>query len=102
MLLDSIMEVNPNAPLTYDIDGRTHHFKWWDSGGHVPNAERLQAFVADMERIAKEHHALFGVPNWPAYTTVLHLTDTGRGGLEHMNSQTSMMPRSCLFPRPPR
>ena len=101
MLLDSIMEVNPNAPLTYDIDGRTHHFKWWDSGGHVPNAERLQAFVADMERIAKEHHALFGVPNWPAYTTVLHLTDTGRGGLEHMNSQTSMMPRSCLFPDHP-
>lgn len=51
-----------------------------------------------MERIAKEHYALFGVPDWPDYTTVLHLTDTGRGGLEHMNSQTSMMPRSCLFP----
>lgn len=101
LLLDSIMEVNPNAPMTSEIDGRTHHFKWWDSGGHAPNPERLQAFVGDMERIAKEHHALFGVPDWPDYTTVLHLTDTGRGGLEHMNSQTSMMPRSCLFPDHP-
>jgi len=101
MLLDSIMEVNPNPAFTHDIDGRVHHFKWWDSGGHQPNEKRLQAFVDDMVRIAKEHHALFGVPDWPEYTTVLHLTDTGRGGLEHMNSQTSMMPRSCLFPEHP-
>jgi predicted metalloprotease with PDZ domain len=97
MLLDSIMEVNPNPAFTHDIDGRVHHFKWWDSGGHQPNEKRLETFVDDMVRIAKEHHALFGVPDWPDYTTVLHLTDTGRGGLEHMNSQTSMMPRSCLF-----
>ena len=55
-----------------------------------------------MERIAKEHHALlFGVPNWPDYTTVLHLTDTGRVALSTLNSQTSMMPRSCLFPDHP-
>ncbi len=101
MLLDSIMEVNPNPPITHDIGGRIHHFKWWDSGGHEPNAQRLQDFVKDMERIASEHHALFGVPDWPDYTTVLHLTDSGRGGLEHMNSQTSMMPRSCLFPDHP-
>ena len=101
MLLDSIMEVNPNPAFTHDIDGRVHHFKWWDSGGHQPNGKRLETFVDDMVRIVKEHHALFGVPDWPDYTTVLHLTDTGRGGLEHMNSQTSMMPRSCLFPGHP-
>jgi predicted metalloprotease with PDZ domain len=101
MLLDSIMEVNPNPAFTHDIDGRVHHLKWWDSGGHQPNEKRLETFVDDMVRIAKEHHALFGVPDWPDYTTVLHLTDTGRGGLEHMNSQTSMMPRSCLFPDHP-
>lgn len=97
-LLDSIMEVNANEPITHVVDGRTHRLKWWDSGGHVPDEGRLNAFVADMEAIIKEHHALFGVPDWPDYTTVLHLTETGRGGLEHMNSQTSMMPRQCLFP----
>ena len=98
LVLDSIIEVNPNPTITHNISGRPHHLKWWDSGGHQPDSTRLQAFIDDMERIAKEHYALFGVPDWPDYTTVLHLTDTGRGGLEHMNSQTSMMPRSCLFP----
>lgn len=98
MMLDSIIEVNPNPIITYSISGRVHHLKWWDSGGHQPDEGRLKAFVDDTQRIAEEHHALFGVPNWPEYTTVLHLTDTGRGGLEHMNSQTSMMPRTCLFP----
>ena len=98
MMLDSIIEVNPNPTITYSISGRVHHLKWWDSGGHQPDEGRLQAFVDDTQRIAEEHHALFGVPDWPEYTTVLHLTDTGRGGLEHMNSQTSMMPRTCLFP----
>ena len=97
-LLDSIMEVNANPMITRDIDGRPHHLKIWDSGGHVVHPERLAAFEDDMEKIVREHHALFGVPSWGDYFTVLQLTDTGRGGLEHMNSQTSMMPRSCLFP----
>jgi len=100
-LLDSIIEVNENPAIIYVVDGREHRLKWWDSGGHEPDKKRLASFVEDTERIIKEHHALFGVPPWPAYTTVLHLTDTGRGGLEHMNSQTSMMPRSCLFPKHP-
>ena len=92
------MELNENEPITHIVDGRTHHLKIWDSGGHQPNNERLDVFVADMERVIKEHHALFGLPKWGTYTTVLHLTDSSRGGLEHLNSQTSMMPRNCLFP----
>ena len=98
MMLDSIIEVNANPAIVHVVDGRPHQLKWWDSGGHAPNQERLQAFLEDMERIIREHHALFGVPDWPRYTTVLHLTETGRGGLEHMNSQTSMVPRQSLFP----
>jgi len=97
-LLDSIIEVNPNEPIEYVVNGRVHRLKWWDSGGHIPHQERLQAFVDDTEKIVKEHFALFGTPDWPDYTTVLHLTEKARGGLEHMNSQTSMMPRQCLFP----
>ena len=97
-LLDSIIEVNPNDAIRYVVDGRVHQLKWWDSGGHQPHPKRLQAFVEDTERIVKEHFALFGAPDWPDYTTVLHLTEKARGGLEHMNSQTSMMPRQCLFP----
>jgi len=95
---DGIVEINENEDITHVVDGRVHNLKIWDSGGHIPNKERLEVFISDMERIIKEHHALFGVPQWGTYTTVLHLTDTGRGGLEHLNSQTSMMPRKCLFP----
>jgi predicted metalloprotease with PDZ domain len=97
-LWDGIVEINQNEPITHVVDGRTHHLKIWDSGGHEPNKERLDCFIIDMERIIKVHHALFGLPKWGTYTTVLHLTDTGRGGLEHLNSQTSMMPRKCLYP----
>lgn len=98
LVLDSIIEANPNPTITHVVDGRCHHLKWWDSGGIVPNEERMQCFVQDMEKIIKEYHALFGVPNWPDYTTILHLTESGHGGLEHMNSQTSMKPRQSLFP----
>ena len=99
MLLDSILEANANHAITYIVDGRVHHLKWWDSGGLAPQHERMDAFIEDTKRIIKEHHALFGVPDWPEYTTILHLTEHSRGGLEHMNSQTSMMPRQCLFPK---
>ena len=49
-MLDGIVEANANPVITYDVDGRTHHLKWWDSGGHVPNAERLEVFVEDTKR----------------------------------------------------
>ena len=78
-LWDGIIEINENEIFTHVVDGRTHHLKIWDSGGHQPNQERLDCFILDMERIIKEHHALFGLPKWGTYTTVLHLTDTGRG-----------------------
>ena len=49
-----------------------------------------------MKLIIEEHFALFGVPDWKDYWTVLHFTESGRGGLEHLRSQTSMMPRKSL------
>ena len=66
---------------------------YWDAGGHAPNQVMLQRFIEDMKRIIAEHHAVFGPLEEP-YHTILHLTDGGRGGLEHTNSQTSMVPRT--------
>ncbi len=40
-LWDGIVEINQNEPITHVVDGRTHHLKIWDSGGHEPNKERL-------------------------------------------------------------
>ena len=50
-----------------------------------------------MKLIISEHYALFGTPNWKEYLTILHLTDGARGGLEHLRSQTSMVPRLSLI-----
>ena len=69
----------------------------WDSGGHDIDKGMLERFKEDMNKIIREHHALFGIPSWDNYVTVIQLTDTMRGGLEHLNSQTSMVPRQSLM-----
>ena len=97
-LLDGIVEINPYPIQTWVVDGRTHHLKLWDSGNHPIDEGMLTRFKLDMDRIVKEHHALFGVPSWDNYVTVIQLTERSRGGLEHLNSQTSMLPRECLMP----
>jgi predicted metalloprotease with PDZ domain len=97
-LLDGIIEANDGPVRRFDVDGRPHVLTVWDSGGLPVDEGRLDAFVRDATLIAKEHHALFGVPTYDPYVIVLQLTDGARGGLEHSGSQTSMMPRSCLKP----
>ena len=96
--LDAIIECNPNPMDSWDVEGRTHHLKLWDSGGHPVDAGMLERFKLDMDRVVKEHHALFGIAPWDNYVTVIQLTENMRGGLEHLNSQTSMLPRQCLMP----
>ena len=96
-LLDGIMEVNPNENISFSVDGRTHILKLWDSGEHKTDENMVRKFVTDMKKIAQEYHALFGIPDWGDYVTILQLTEKSRGGLEHLNSQTSMLPRICLI-----
>lgn len=95
-LLDGIMESNPNPLITWEVMGRTQHLKVWDSGGLTIPKSGLDRFIDSATKIIEEHYALFGIPEWQEYWTVLHFTDKGRGGLEHLRSQTSMMPRKCL------
>ena len=96
-LLDGIMEANSNETITWIVEGRTHHLKIWDSGGYTPEQRMLERLKLDMNKVIIEHHALFGIPDWDNYVTVLHFTEKARGGLEHLNSQTSMLPRQCLM-----
>ena len=95
-LLDAIIESNPNQMISFEIEGCMQHLKLWDSGSLEIPKRGLDRFVEAMKAVVKEHYALFGVPEWKEYWTVLHLTNSGRGGLEHLRSQTSMMPRRCL------
>jgi len=96
--LDSILEANSNPSHTWNVDGREHILKLWDSGGYHFDERMVAKFIDDATKIIKEHNALFGAPDWNTYITVLHFTNTSRGGLEHEDSQTSMMPRKSLMP----
>ena len=96
-LLDGIIEINRNKNIDFEVDGRVHALKLWDSGDFPPDTKMVNRFIEDMKKIIKEYHALFGVPEWGEYVTILHLTESSRGGLEHLNSQTSMLPRVCLI-----
>ena len=95
--LDSILEANSNESFAWEVDGRNHILKLWDSGGYDFDKEMVDKFIEDATKIIKEHNALFGIPDWKEYITVLHFTNSSRGGLEHEDSQTSMMPRKSLM-----
>ena len=90
------MESNANPMISFDVMGTTQYLKLWDSGGMPIPKKGLDRFIEAMKLVIEEHFALFGIPDWKDYWTVLHLTESGRGGLEHLRSQTSMMPRKCL------
>lgn len=96
--LDSILEANANPSHSWTVDGRKHTLKLWDSGGYHFDENMVAKFIEDATKIIKEHNALFGAPDWNEYITVLHFTNSSRGGLEHEDSQTSMMPRKSLMP----
>ena len=96
-LLDGIAECNSNSVIETTIDGIRHTLDIWDAGGKEPHPIMLERFIHDMKSIVQEHHALFGIID-EDYHTILHLTDGPRGGLEHTNSQTSMVPRTALQP----
>ena len=60
------------------------------------DTKMVNRFIEDMKNNQRISCA-FGVPDGGEYVTILHLTESSRGGLEHLNSQTSMLPRLCLI-----
>ena len=95
--LDGIIESNGNDTILFEVEGCLHKLKLWDAGNHEISKDNVEELVEKMKLIISEHYALFGTPNWKEYLTILHLTDGARGGLEHLRSQTSMVPRLSLI-----
>ncbi len=96
-LLDGIIEANANPEISWQVKGIEQKLKIWDSGGSPISDEMVEKFIEKATLVIEEHYALFGIPPWQDYLTIIHLTDSARGGLEHMRSQTSMVPRSSLW-----
>ena len=96
-LLDGIIEANANPEISWQVKGIEQKLKIWDSGGSPIASGMVEKFIEKATLVIEEHYALFGIPPWQEYLTIIHLTDSARGGLEHMRSQTSMVPRSSLW-----
>lgn len=88
VLLDSPVEMGTGAELAFEVDGIPHRVVFWGQGNYNP--ERV---VADLTRIVEVHARMFGGLPYKRYLFIVHLTDNGFGGLEHLNSTVLLYPR---------
>ncbi|AHF04842.1 peptidase M61 [Marichromatium purpuratum 984] len=101
-LIDYPVEMGRFTEIPFDVDGVPHRMVL--SGRHRADGERL---VEDLERICREHAALFGELPLDRYLFLTSVTGAGYGGLEHRFSTSLMcaradLPRRAERGRPPR
>jgi predicted metalloprotease with PDZ domain len=87
--IDCPVEIGPHVPITFEALGKPHTVVVWGRGNHEP--DRL---AADLARIVVANASFFGnaLP-YDHYTFIIHLTPSGRGGLEHKNSTVLLCQR---------
>ncbi|MDP6011107.1 MAG: hypothetical protein QF707_04870 [Candidatus Poseidoniaceae archaeon] len=95
-LYDGVIEANAEATHSRMMSGAMHHLRVWDAGGYVVPEQAIERIQDAMEILVNEFVALFGPLPFTEYWTILHLTGGPRGGLEHLRSQTSMVPRIAI------
>ena len=98
LLLDSIIEVNPNPTISHEIEeGELTISNGGTVEGTGPMNPDYKPLLMIWNASSKNILRCLAYPiGQPTHGTAPDRQ--GRGGLEHMNSQTSMMPRQCLFP----
>jgi len=91
-LVDSPVEMGPHRVLEFQVAGVPHQVVL--SGEGEVDGERL---TCDLAAICQQAAAVFGgaLP-FERYLFIVHLTDKGRGGLEHRASTTLQHPRFGL------
>ena len=94
-LIDSPVEVGPHPCHRFDVAGVPHRWVGW--GGDVPRLDR--DWLADVERVCLACCRLMGQqrPAADDYLFVLHLTESGYGGLEHDTSTVLQFGRRRLM-----
>ena len=98
-LLDTPIEVGPHRAHTFSVAGVPHRWVSWGpdlQGGDPVETDTL--WLTDLERVCLACCRLMGVerPAAEHYLFVLHLTDSGYGGLEHDLSTVLQFGRRTL------
>jgi predicted metalloprotease with PDZ domain len=93
-LVDCPVEMGLHDLVTFDVDGVPHRVAIWGEGNH----DRARV-AADLEKIVRAQKKLMGGLPFSSYLFILHLTDKGRGGLEHRDSTALLYPRFGFRPK---
>ncbi|GJM20959.1 MAG: peptidase M61 [Planctomycetota bacterium] len=87
-LVDAPFEIGPHREERFEVNGVPHRLVI--AGEGVVDTERL---ATDLQRVSEEVATIFGNMPFDDYTVILVLTDGQGGGLEHKNSNVSMVSR---------
>ncbi|MGI9036461.1 MAG: M61 family metallopeptidase [Pyrinomonadaceae bacterium] len=79
ILYDSPFEVGNFNEISFDVEGKTHHFVIEGEGNYD-----LKKIARDVSKIVEQAYKIFGELPYDNYTFILNLR--GGGGLEHLNS----------------
>lgn len=101
-LIDCPVEMGTHESFSFDVDGVPHDVAIWGGAGTgtrpVGNYDR-EALGRDLEKIVRSQSKLMGGLPMKRYLFLIHLTDRGRGGLEHRDSTTLLYPRFGFRPK---
>ena len=92
-LVDCPVEMGTHQSISFDVDGVPHEVAIWGEGNFDPKALR-----EDLAKIVKAQAQLMGGLPFNRYLFLVHLSDKGRGGLEHRDSTTRLYPRFGFRP----
>ncbi len=93
-LVDCPVDMGTHETFTFDVGGVPHEVAIWGQGNH--DSAQLKA---DLQKICASHARLMGGLPFTRYLFLVHLTDKGRGGLEHRDSTALLFPRFGFKPR---
>ncbi len=88
-LIDSPLEIGAHRVLAFEVDGKPHRIVIWGRGN-----EDEARLIADTRKIVEAQRDFWGELPYQHYTFFLLLGDSdARGGLEHRNSTSLLLPR---------
>lgn len=87
-LIDCPVECSDHRLLSFEVDGVLHQIALWGHGN-----EDLERLRLDTQAAVQATRDLFGSLPYDYYLFILHLTERGRGGLEHRNSSSNAVTR---------